>query len=121
MKNKLLALLVVIMFLSIVLFGAAQINGTLTNYQVKGWLFGKDAQFAGERTWAKTDTLDTLVVTGVDTTCAVFLQAKTTVIKGLTYDIRSAGDSIFVESDSTGAATEKYSYLIVRNAYGATD
>ena len=121
MKKTLFALIAIVLVATLFL-AAAQINGTLTNYQVKGWLFGKDISFAGERTWAKAATADTLVIPGVDTTCVVFLTAKTDSLINLQYDIRSAGDSVFVKSDTTGrAATDKYSYLIVRNGYDATD
>ena len=121
MKKTLFALIAIVLVATLFL-AAAQINGTLTNYQVKGWLFGKDISFAGERTWAKTGTLDTLLVPGVDTTCVVYLASKTTQIENLFYDVATAGDTVFVTADSAGtAATDKYSYLIVRNGYGATD
>lgn len=121
MKNKLFALLITLLFLCFIFMGAAKVIDKVYNVQISGWMFGKDAQFAGERTWAKASTLDTLVITGVDTTCAVFLQAKTDTICHLKYDIRSAGDTVFVTSDSTGTTTDKYSYLVIRNAYGASD
>lgn len=91
------------------------------NPQILGWMFGKDASFAGERAWGYSGTLDTLVVSGVDITCSVYLTPKTAT-GTLRYDIKAAGDTIFVTSSgSETASSDKYAYLIVRNAYGATD
>ena len=93
----------------------------LRNPLIQGWMFGKDASFAGERTWGADGTADTLVVSNVDTTCVVFLTPKTAT-GTLRYDIKAAGDTIFVTSSgSETGGTDKYSYLIIRNGYGATD
>ena len=124
MKKLLLALVpVAIILLSLVFFlGDAQpIAGPFTNVQLKGWIFGGDAGIAGERTWAKSGTADTLLVSGVDITCVVFLCPKTAT-GTLRYDVATAGDTVFVTSSgSETATTDKYSYFIIRNGYGATD
>lgn len=126
MKRKILIgfmalMLCILFFHQVKIVESQSVLTRLNNPQVKGWLFGDAAQFAGEREWGTTGTADTLVVTGVDTSCAVFLTAKTAT-GTLRYDIKSAGDTIFVTSSgSETGGTDKYSYLIVYNAYGATD
>lgn len=129
MRNKkyLMMGLLFLFYAFTLLFISQQAQSQRSYYQlhnplVQGWLFGQDACFAGERTWGYSGTKDTLLITKVDTTCIVILTAKTTQIENLFYDIKSAGDTVFVSADSAGvAATDKYSYLIIRNGYGATD
>lgn len=124
MRKDILRTLLAMVLIAFIAIQISAVSPTAVerHLQVKGWLIGKAAQFAGERTWGTTGTADTLVITGVDTLCAVLLTPKTTGIENLYYDIRSAGDTVFVTSDSSGtASTDKYSYVIIYNAYGASD
>jgi len=122
LKIGLSFLLVSLLLLVVMQANSQRSTDRLHNPQVQGWIFGKSAGFAGERTWGYTSANDTIVITGIDTTCIVILTPKTTQIENLFYDIKSAGDTLFVTADSAGTAgTDKYSYLIVRNGYGATD
>jgi len=121
MKKKLFIAIILVALVALLFLGSAQIYQSTTNLQVKGWLFGKDNSFAGERTWGTNGTADTLTISGVDTTCVVFLTPKTAT-GTLRYDIATAGGSIFVTSTgSETGGTDKYSYMIIRNGYGATD
>jgi hypothetical protein len=119
-KSGITAFLVIALILTMTMLFTGQMN-RLWNPQVQGFLYGKDAQFAGERTWGTTGTLDTLVVTGVDITCTVYLTPKTAT-GTLRYDVATAGDTVFVTSSgSETAATDKYSYLVIKNGYNASD
>jgi len=114
------AFLVIGLILIMTMLFTGQMN-RLWNPQVKGFLYGSDAQFAGERLWATTGTLDTLVVSGVDTTCTVYLTPKTAT-GTLRYDVATSGDTVFVTSSGSETAnTDKYSYLIVNSGYNASD
>jgi hypothetical protein len=121
MKKNLFAAIILVVLIALLFLGSAQIYQSTTNLQVKGWLFGKDNSFSGENTWGTTGTADTLLISGVDTTCVVFITPKTA-SGTLRYDVATAGDTIFVTSSaSETGGTDKYSYLIVRNGYGASD
>jgi len=121
-KTGFLLVLVSLLLLVVMQVQSQRHLDRLQNPMVIGWMFGQGNEFAGEQVWGYTGTADTLVITGLDTTCVVFLTAKTTDLENLYYDIHAAGDTLFVTSDSSGTAdTDKYSYIIVRNAYGATD
>lgn len=120
--NLFIALLVVVIACLLLMGQAKPIAGPFTNTLLKGWVFAPSQSICGQRAWGTTGSADTLVVSGVDTTCLVFLSNKTAITGHLRYDIRAAGDTIFVTSDSSEtASTDKYSYLIIRNAYGARD
>ena len=117
-SNFIVIAFLILVIMSLLFMGQA---GILYNQQVQGWLYGKDAQFAGERIWGTTGTADTLVITGVDVTCVVMLTAKTA-MGDLSYDIEAAGDTVFVTSGgSETAATDKYGYIVIKNGYNASD
>jgi len=121
-KSGFLSAILVVLLLLVMsfLFMAQGPNGTIWNYQIRGFLYGKDAQFAGERAWGTTGTADTLIVTGVDTSCVVFLTSKSDSVY-FYYDVGSS-DTIFVTSNqSLTATTDKYSYLVIKNGYNASD
>ena len=120
-KNKLNVVLAVIIILLMATIVAQPVITPLNNVQIKGWLIGKDAQFSGTRTWGYTGAIDTLVISGVTTDCAVYLQPKTTQIENLIYSVSANNDTVFVTSDSAGTATtDKYDYMIVSNPYGGS-
>jgi len=101
--------------------GARPVSGPFNNILLDGWIFAPDQSLAGQRTWNTTGTLDTLLISGVDTTCVVFLTAKTAT-GTLRYDVATAGDTVFVTSSgSETGGTDKYNYFILRSVYGARD
>ncbi len=94
---------------------AAKEYKRITNLRVKNWLFADDT-WAGLETWADTDSIDTLVVSGIDTTCYFFAFPidVSPGFPGLYGNISRNGDSIFVTCDSVLAATNKYNWIVVR-------
>ncbi len=123
MKKNIIISILSLLLIFIIITGLVQpISGPFTNTLFKGWWIVSGSKICIERTWGHTGTLDTVVITGLDTTCNVFLQPKTTQIENLIYDIQSGGDTLFVTADSAGTAdTDKYSILIIQNAYNASD
>lgn len=122
-KNIWVIMIAVVLISLFAVLGSQSITKVERNLQVKGWLFGNasDKTWAGQTTWVTTGTADTLLVSGVDTTCVVFLAPKTAT-GTLRYDIATAGDTIFVTSSgSETGGTDKYAWIVIRNAYGATD
>jgi hypothetical protein len=120
--SKKLTTILLILLCAIIAVGAVKSYTEGHNFKVKGWLFGKDEEFVGQRDWGTTGLLDTLVISNVDTLCLVFLTGKTSNTGELYYDIATAGDTIFVTTEDTcTASTDKYNYMIVRNGYSATD
>jgi len=115
-KNGFKIGLVLILLLVLGLFVLSEAvtpNRVITGLQVKGWLWGTST-IRGTQTWGTTGTADTLLVSGVDTDCYVFLQAQTA-MGNLRYTISADGDTVFVTSASSETgSTDKYNYWIVR-------
>lgn len=81
------------------------------NVRLQGHVFA-DSNIVGQKVWANADTLDTLLISGIDSTATVFLQPLTT-IEGIKYSISVNGDSVFVDADSTQGTSDVYNYLVI--------
>lgn len=82
------------------------------------WITGHPiaaSTWAGLETWAKTGTVDTLVVTGIDTTWYVFISPVDSTSKGIMHTyISRDNDTVFVKCDSSLTANEfKYNWMVV--------
>ena len=110
-KMFLLTLMVLVFFSSI---AAIKEYRRLVNLRVKGWLFG-DTSWSKIVTWTYTGTLDTVAMSGVDTTCIVSITPIDSVFRyPLCPRISRNDDSIFVESDTSVFTNNKYSLIIIR-------
>lgn len=110
-------------FLFVAILVLAWDNPRVTNLahtlQVRGWLMaGPNNQLAGEKSWSTAGTKDTLLITGIDTLTVVQITPK---VSKAYLKYQCEDDTVFVTSDSSETTATKYSYLIVRNGYGATD
>lgn len=109
-KIFLIALMLILIILA--LLWTQTPNRIIYNLQVKGYLFGTST-LRGEQTWGYNGTLDTLVVSGVDANCYVYLTPLTAT--GVLSVTSVVADTIFVTSStSETATTDKYNYLILR-------
>jgi len=113
-KLKKWQLLVIVLLAFVMTAGVVEYR-RYTNLRVKGWLFG-DSTWCGLRTWDKTGTVDTLAVSGIDTTCYFFaFPADSSTKYALHGYIGRDGDTVFVRSDTSLTADErKYNWMVIR-------
>ena len=114
MKNKYFVILTVLVMCFLIMASAVEYR-RIHNLRVKGWLFG-DTTWCGLETWATTGTVDTLVASGVDTTCYFFVTSVDSTSKAPLFgDIGRKNDTVFVKCDSSVTADElKYCWMIIR-------
>lgn len=107
--------LLLVLVLAFMMLAAAVEYRRYTNLRIKGWLFA-DTSWAGLRTWNKTGTVDTLVVSGIDTTCYFFaFPADSSTKYALHSYISRKNDTVFVRSDTSLTASErKYNWMVLR-------
>jgi hypothetical protein len=115
LKSSRLTNILLICLIAIICIGAAKEYKRITNLRVKGWLFGDKDKWCGLKEWENSAKLDTIVCSGIDTTCMVFITGvDSTYARPLSAYICRNGDSIFVKSDSSLTSEDAYNWMVIR-------
>lgn len=83
------------------------------NLRIKGWLFG-DTSWTGQQSWQVAGKVDTLLVSGIDEDCYLFLQADSVTCKVPLYVFDLVDDTAFVKCDSSLTTDNGYDWMVIR-------
>lgn len=115
LNNNKFTNILLIFLIAIICIGAVKEYKRITNLRVKGWLFGDKDKWVGQKSWENAANLDTVAVSGIDTTCYIFLTWVDSAYTGpLSGYVSRNGDSIFVKTDSAVTSSDKYNWMVIR-------